>query len=63
MCGRRDVRDSPHVWAKGCKGLPLCKSLFRSLVDPSPLRMLVFLVLRIKIPRKVRFFTRQVLHS
>ena len=41
-----------------------CKSFFQCLVDPSPLGVSVFLVLwRIKVPRKVRFFTWQALHD
>lgn len=51
--GRRDVR----FWFS-------CISFFNCLVDPSPLGESVFaMVWRIKIPRKVRFFTWQVLHN
>lgn len=58
--GRRDVR----FWSPGPLEGFSCKSFFHCLVDPSPLNELVFLVLwRIKVPRKVRFFTWLVLHG
>lgn len=42
----------------------LCKLFFQCLVDPSPSGKSVFLVLwRIKVPRKIRFFSWQVLHG
>lgn len=41
-----------------------CKSFFHILIDPSPLGESIFLaVWRIKIPRKLRFYTWLVLHG
>lgn len=57
--GRRDIR----FWSPHPKGFS-CMSFFQYLVDPSPLGDWPFLVLwKIKVPRKVRFFTWQVLHD
>lgn len=57
---RRDVR----FWTPNPLEGFLCKSLFLCLVDLSPLGESVFLLLwRNKVPRKVRFFTWQVLHG
>ena len=52
------------VWSPNLMERFSCQSFFIILLDPSPVMKSVFIVLwRIKIPKKVRLFARQVLHG
>ena len=61
-CPSREGRRNVHVWSPNPSQGFSSKSLFSLLLDPSPTREFVFYVIwRIKVRTKVRFFTWQVL--